>query len=79
MYIVLSSGFKISIPDYFKSLFLGLFLSTLDTSIVATALVTIVTELDDFPRSPWVVLAYLLLYMSKLANYFTLNPSLIAI
>jgi hypothetical protein len=44
-------------------LFLGLFLSTLDTSIVATALVTILTDFNDFALSPWVVLAYLLTYM----------------
>lgn len=54
-------------PNCFDSLFLGLFLSTLDTSIIATALVTIVTELNDFQRSPWVVVAYLLLYMSRSA------------
>ena len=59
----------IPVPNCFDSLFLGLFLSTLDTSIIATALVTIVIELDDFQRSPWVVVAYLLLYMSMSAFF----------
>jgi MFS family permease len=45
-------------------LFLGLFLSTLDTSIVATSLVTILTDFNDFAKSPWIVLAYLVTYMS---------------
>src|SRR5205085_2233386 len=47
------------------SLFLGLFLATLDTSIVATALVTILDEYRDFTRAEWIVLAYLLTYMSR--------------
>ena len=52
------------VSNLLPSLFLGLFLATLDTSIVATALVTILTEFDDFARSEWIVLAYLLTYMS---------------
>jgi MFS family permease len=59
------SEYMTPIPNCFDSLFLGLFLSTLDTSIVATALVTIVIELNGFQQSPWVVVIYLLLYMSR--------------
>lgn len=68
------SGYTAPISNSLFSLFLGLFLSTLDTSIIATALVTIVTELDDFQRSPWVVVAYLLLYMSRSALFFWRQP-----
>lgn len=60
-------------PNHCGSLFLGLFLSTLDTSIIATALVTIVTELDDFQRSPWVVVSYLLLYMSRFGSHYCIQ------
>jgi MFS family permease len=46
-------------------LLVGLLFSTLDTSIVATSLVTISQDLNDFINAPWIVLAYLLTYMSK--------------
>ena len=46
------------------SLLVGLLFSTLDTSIVATSLVTISHDLNDFVNAPWIVLAYLLTYMS---------------
>ncbi|GKT50771.1 efflux pump fus6 [Colletotrichum spaethianum] len=45
------------------SLLLGLFLATLDTSIVATSLITISEEFNDYANAPWVLLAYLLTYM----------------
>ncbi|GJC97124.1 major facilitator superfamily transporter [Colletotrichum higginsianum] len=45
------------------SLLLGLFLATLDTSIVATSLITISEEFGDYANAPWVLLAYLLTYM----------------
>ncbi|KFY58775.1 hypothetical protein V496_05978 [Pseudogymnoascus sp. VKM F-4515 (FW-2607)] len=45
-------------------IFAGVFFSTLDTTIIATALVSIVEELGSFWLSPWIVLAYLLTYMS---------------
>ncbi|KAG5927026.1 hypothetical protein E4U42_002675 [Claviceps africana] len=45
------------------SLLVGLLFSSLDTSIVATSLVTISREMDDFVNAPWIVLAYLLTYM----------------
>ena len=49
----------------FLSIFVGVFFSTLDTTIIGTALVSIVEELGRFWLSPWIVLAYLLTYMSK--------------
>lgn len=45
-------------------LLIGLLFSTLDTSIVATSLITISHDLNDFINAPWIVLAYLLTYMS---------------
>ncbi|KAK1596879.1 major facilitator superfamily transporter [Colletotrichum navitas] len=45
------------------SLLLGLFLATLDTSIIATSLITISEEFNDYGNAPWVLLAYLLTYM----------------
>lgn len=44
---------------------MGLLFSTLDTSIVATSLVTISHDMNDFVNGPWIVLAYLLTYMGK--------------
>jgi hypothetical protein len=38
--------------------------SCLDASIVSTALVSISVELQNYYDTPWVVLAYLLTYMS---------------
>ena len=46
------------------SLFVGLFLSFLDTTIVAVALPTIATQFNDFDHSTWVLTAYLLTYMA---------------
>ena len=46
-------------------LLLGLLFSSLDTSIVATSLVTISHDLNDFINSPWIVLSYLLTYMGS--------------
>lgn len=40
----------------------GLLLSTLETSIIATALISIATSLGDFAQSNWVVVSYLLTY-----------------
>jgi Arc/MetJ-type ribon-helix-helix transcriptional regulator len=42
----------------------GLFLSTLDSSIVATALVSVIQDFGSFDLAPWIVLAYMLTYMS---------------
>ncbi|KHN94262.1 Major facilitator superfamily domain, general substrate transporter [Metarhizium album ARSEF 1941] len=58
------------------ALLVGLLFSSLDTSIVATSLVTISHELGDFASAPWIILAYLLTYMgfavcfSKLSDIY---------
>lgn len=44
--------------------FLGLFLSLLDSTIVAVALTTIADEFGAFDQSSWVITAYLLTYMA---------------
>jgi MFS family permease len=46
------------------SIFIGLFLSFLDSTIVSVALATIADQFDDFDRTTWVVTAYLLTYMA---------------
>jgi MFS family permease len=46
------------------SIFTGLFLSFLDTSIVAVALATIASKFNSFANSSWVFTAYLLTYMA---------------
>lgn len=46
------------------SVFIGLFLSFLDTTIVSVALATIANQFNDFSRATWVVTAYLLTYMA---------------
>lgn len=46
------------------AIFSGLFLSFLDTSIVAVALATIADHFQDFDASSWVFTAYLLNYMA---------------
>jgi hypothetical protein len=47
------------------SLAFSLILSVMDSSIVATALVTIGAHFDDFVKLQWVVLAYLLTYLGR--------------
>lgn len=47
-----------------RSVLLGLFLATLDSSIVSTALVTIGDDFGNFIQTIWIVLAYLISYMS---------------
>jgi hypothetical protein len=49
------------------SLLVGMLFSTIDTSIVSTSLITISHQLDDFSKSSWVVLSYLLTYMGELS------------
>lgn len=46
------------------SVFIGLFLSFLDTTIVSVALATIANQFHDFSRATWVVTSYLLTYMA---------------
>lgn len=43
----------------------GLLFSVMDTTIVSTALVSIASDLKDFPNMYWVVLSYLLSYLGK--------------
>ncbi len=47
------------------SLLLGLLFSSLDTTIVSTALVPISADLSDFLNAPWVILSDLLTYMGE--------------
>lgn len=47
------------------SLCIGLLLSSLESTIVATALVSIASDFNDYGRSNWVVIAYLLTYSSR--------------
>ena len=46
------------------SVFIGLFLSFLDSTIVAVALTTIADQFNEYDRSTWVITAYLLTYMA---------------
>lgn len=47
-------------------LFLGLLLSTLETTIVSTALITIASDLGGYDKSNWIIVAYLLTYTGML-------------
>lgn len=51
------------------SLALGLMLAVMETSITATALVTISDFFGDSLKATWVVLAYLLSYMGKKSEF----------
>lgn len=44
---------------------MGLFLATLETTIVATSLSTLAAKFNDSTRVSWVVTAYLLTYSGK--------------
>ena len=65
------------------SLCLALFLSTIETTIVSTALVAITNALSGFERGNWVVTSYLLTYsgflviLSKLSDIFGRKPLMI--
>lgn len=48
---------------------LGLFLSALETTIIATALISISTALESYDRSNWIVTAYLTTYTGLWASY----------
>lgn len=50
-----------------QSLFFGLLLSALETSIIATALVSISSSLGGSDKSNWVVTAYLITYTGMYA------------
>lgn len=47
----------------------------MDSSIVATALITIGNYFDDFLQIQWVVLAYLLTYLGKSLEHRTCNET----
>lgn len=47
------------------SILIGFFFSCLDAAVVATSMVSISGDLNDFSAVPWVILAYLLSYMGK--------------
>lgn len=53
------------------SVYLGLFLATMEVSIVSTALVAITDDLGDFGQSTWVVTSYLLTYTGWFAIHFS--------
>lgn len=49
---------------------LSLFLSTLETTIVSTSLISITNALNGFGRGSWVVTSYLLTYTGKSFFFF---------
>jgi hypothetical protein len=49
----------------FSRISISFFLSMLDATIIATALVTISNELNDAGRSSWIILSYLSTYTGK--------------
>ena len=51
---------KADVRNIFYGLMLGMFLSALNQTIVATALPTIGREFGDFENLSWVIIAYLL-------------------
>lgn len=53
------------ITDISASLCLSLFLSTIETTIVSTALVAITNALNGFVKSNWIVTSYLLTYAGR--------------
>lgn len=64
---------KIFLPFLFidgNRVYLGLFLATMEVSIVSTALVAITDDLGDFGQSTWVVISYLLTYTGLFYIHF---------
>ena len=53
------------------SICLALFLSTLETSIVSTSLVSITNALGGFEQRDWVVTAYLISYTGTYFLFFS--------
>ncbi|KAI1087573.1 drug resistance transporter EmrB/QacA subfamily [Rostrohypoxylon terebratum] len=62
-------GWKLYILTF--ALCLSLFLSTLETTIVSTSLISITNALGDFEQRDWVVTAYLITYTGKITNMNT--------
>ncbi|PYH67690.1 putative MFS multidrug transporter [Aspergillus vadensis CBS 113365] len=60
-------GWKLWVTIF--ALFLGLLLSTLETTIVSTALITIASDLGGYDKSNWIIVAYLLTYTGFLIVY----------
>ncbi|KAL8891707.1 MAG: hypothetical protein Q9192_005711 [Flavoplaca navasiana] len=66
------------------ALCLSLFLSTIETTIVSTALVAITNSLNGFEKSNWIVTSYLLTYsgfliiLSKFSDIFGRKPLLMS-
>lgn len=50
------------------SILIGLFLATMDSSIVSTALVTIGNDFNNFIQTIWIVVGYLMSYMSTTSS-----------
>ena len=55
----------VRVTNHLDSVFFGVFISTIESSITATILVTVSEHFGDFDLAPWVVLAYLLTYMGQ--------------
>lgn len=51
-----------------RSVLIALLLATMDSSIVSPALVTIGNDFGNFVQTIWIVLGYLLSYMSKITS-----------
>lgn len=51
----------------------GLMFSCLDTSIVSTSLLSISTEFQNYQDAPWIILGYLLTYMSFAVGFSKLS------
>jgi MFS family permease len=68
---ILTAGYdpRHSLPIFYVTdvyrIWIALFLSTLETTIVSTSLVSITNALDGFSLSSWIVTAYLLTYTGK--------------
>ena len=53
-----------------SSLMFGIFLSTMEVSIVSTALVDITNKLDAFQNSSWVINGYLLTFTGRIRDWW---------
>jgi len=60
--------------NFCASLSIGIFLSSLDLAIVATALVPIANSLHSFDRGSWFMNAYLLTYIGERYPLYLLVP-----
>jgi hypothetical protein len=60
-------------PSHLSRLYIGLLLSSLESTIVATTLVDIAEDFKNYSKSNWVVITYLLTYSSCLMVYARLS------